>query len=55
MLGTEVFIFLRCLAAKVLKPVAVLLSVSIRMITDAIRKSTNQYRLPRMMPDCIRG
>ena len=24
------------------------------MITDAIRKATDQYGLPRMMPDCIR-
>ena len=27
----------------------------LRMITDAIRKATDQYGLPRMMPDCIRG
>ena len=25
------------------------------MITDAIRKAADQYGLPRMMPDCIRG
>ena len=24
------------------------------MITDAIRKATDQYGSPRMMPDCIR-
>ena len=29
--------------------------VLLRMITDATRKSTDQYGLPRMMPDRIRG
>ena len=27
----------------------------VRMITDATRKATDQYGLPQMMPDCIRG
>ena len=27
----------------------------VTMITDAIRKATDQYGLPGMMPDCIRG
>ena len=37
--------------SRMVKDVQVLL----RMITDAIRKSTDQYGLPRMMPDRIRG
>ena len=31
------------------------LLVLLRMITDARRKATDQYGLPRMMADCIRG
>ena len=37
--------------SRMVKDVQVLL----RMITDATRKSTAQYGLPRMMPDRIRG
>ena len=37
--------------SRMVKDVEVLL----RMNTDATRKSTDQYGLPRMMPDRIRG
>ena len=37
--------------SKMVKDVEVLL----RMTTDAIRKSTDQYGLPQIMPDRIRG
>ena len=35
--------------------ICMILKVPLCMITDAIRKATDQYGFPRMMPDCIRG